>query len=219
MADGLAPALGYRFQDIGLLRRALTHRSVDSDPSYERLEFLGDRVLGLLIASLLYKTFPKEPEGALARRHTALVRQETVAEVAQDIDLGAVLTLSKGEEDVGGRDNPALLCDVCEAVIGALYLDGGIEVADAFVLRYWRPLMDRDPAPPKDAKTSLQEWAQGRGLPLPLYRETGRSGPPHRPEFTIAVSVDGLPEASGTGSSKRAAEQEAARRCLEQIDP
>jgi len=196
----------------------LTHSSTGGDaPTYERLEFLGDRVLGLIIARLLYDGFPGESEGDLAPRFTKVVQRDTLARVAETIGLGAHMILSDGEDNAGGRANPALLADTCEAVIAALYLDGGLEAANRFVRRYWSPLIEEDATPPQDPKTALQEWAQGRGLPLPEYQETSRSGPDHAPVFSIQVSVQGLPSAPGRGASKRAAEQEAALALLNHI--
>ena len=221
--DELAEALGHQFVDSGLLHEALTHQSAvpsrdTPDASYQRLEFLGDRVLGLVVAELLLSRFPEEPEGDLARRLAALVRKESLATVAKDLDLGRFLILAKGEIEAGEHRNPALLADSCEAVIGALYLDGGLEPARAFIVRHWTPLLEAAPAPPQDSKTKLQEWAQGRGLPLPAYREVGRRGPDHEPVFDVEVSVQGQAPARGEGRSKRLAEQSAARALLEALD-
>lgn len=220
-ASGVADlevALGHRFRDSKRLIQALTHGSVGGGPrSYERLEFLGDRVLSLVVAHMLYDRFRTEPEGSLARRHTALVRGETLARVARTLDLPRWMRLSRGEEDLGGRDNPALLADVCEAVLGALYLDAGYDTTDRFIRRHWAPLMDEDLAPPKDAKTTLQEWAQGRGLPLPVYETVATTGPAHAPTFTVAARVEGQPSATANGSSKRQAEQRAAAALMDQL--
>lgn len=225
--EELCHRLGHSFAHQALLRQALTHASIGGHGgsggdirtrSNERLEFLGDRVLGLIVARLLYDEYPREAEGALAQRHAALVCRETLAHVAETIRLGPLIRLSRGEEEAGGSRNPGLLADTCEAVIAALYLDGGMDAASGFVHRYWRPLMDAALRPPKDAKTALQEWAQGRGLALPRYREVAREGPAHAPRFTVEVSVDGGPRAAtALGSSKRAAEQAAAEDLLEAI--
>lgn len=180
----------------------------------QRLEFLGDRVLGLIVAEMLFAAFPAEDEGALAKRFAALVRQEGLAAVALDLGLGRFLTLSRGEEESGGRDNPATLADACEAVIGALYLDGGLDAARSFIERHWQPMMSAEALPPKDAKTALQEWAQAAGLNLPRYTVIRSDGPPHDPVFEVEVAVEGKPPASGAGRSKRAAEQAAARELL-----
>jgi ribonuclease-3 len=218
----LETALHHRFSDPRLLEQALTHASHAQDGkgarvSNERLEFLGDRVLALAVADLLYERFPNEDEGAMARRHAVLVNRESLARVAAELDLASHMIISRGEEEAGGRDNRGLLADACEAVIAALYLDGGLKVATRFIHRYWKPLMARDATPPKDAKTALQEWAQARGLPLPAYREVERQGPPHAPVFLIEVSIEGLPPSTSTGSSKRAAEQAAAEALLDHV--
>lgn len=215
-ADRLAPVIQHRFGNPQLLYEALTHGSAGDEHghNYERLEFLGDRVLSLVVAELLYRNFPDEAEGKLARRSAALVRRDALAEVAGEIGLGPFLVLSKGEDDSGGRQNPSLLADVCEAVIAALYLDGGLPVAARFIERYWQPMMSRSRKPPTDAKTALQEWLQGRGEPLPVYRIVERTGPDHAPEFTIEVAAGDNYRAVGKGANRRAAEQDAARALL-----
>jgi ribonuclease-3 len=221
--ETLLDALGHRARNPSLFLEALTHPSAKGLPdasrdSYERLEFLGDRVLGLVIADLLLSAFPEEPEGFLARRLATLVRRETLAEVGLELELGSFVRLAKGEQDSGEARNPAILADACEALIAALYLDGGLPAAHSFIARYWSGRLAAEPEPPKDAKTRLQEWAQGRGLALPAYRETSREGPPHEPLFSVEVRVEGLPPESGAGRSKRIAEQEAASRLLERIE-
>lgn len=218
----LCAALGHVFERRELLERALTHPSDghgrDSrTDNYERLEFLGDRVLGLIIADLLFATYRHEREGKLARRHTQLVRREALVRVAETIGLGAHIQLSASEAETGGRDNPSILADCCEAVIAGLYLDGGLPAATGFIHKYWVPLMREAPEPPIDPKTALQEWAQGRGLPLPRYRVSGRTGADHAPMFEIEVAVEGLPSATATGRSKRAGENEAAQLMLDAI--
>ena len=221
--EALARTLNHDFSQPALLKRALTHpsaaakRKAGAADSYERLEFLGDRVLGLIVADLLLRRFPKESEGALARRHTALVRRETLADVARDVGISRFLRLAKGEDEAGERENPAILADACEAVIGALYLDGGLEVARRVVETALEPYLNSAGKPPQDAKTGLQEWAQARGLPLPQYREVGREGPPHQPLFSIEVSVEGHPPEQGRGRSKRASEQSAAQALLKRL--
>lgn len=221
-----AAALGHTFANRDLLREALTHRSavdrqrgrnLDLRYGNERLEFLGDRVLSLAVADLLIARFPDESEGELARRHAALVRAEALAEVARAIDLGAHLAVAESEEATGGREKPAILADACEAVIGALYRDGGLAAACAFVERYWMPRIEPESEPPRDPKTTLQEWAQGRGLPLPSYREVGREGPPHAPQFVMEVTVRGRPPARGSGKTKREAERTAAIAMLDAL--
>lgn len=214
----LEQRLGHRFANRRLLDRALTHRSAGNlgDGSYERLEFLGDRVLGLVIADLLLLNFPKEPEGHLSRRYNALVRQETLAAIARDLDLGPDIRFGTSEEAEGGA-NPGILSDVCEAIIAALYRDGGLEVARNFILRHWEPRLDIDLKPPRDGKSALQEWTMARGLGLPQYEELARSGPDHAPVFTIRVSVPGHGSATAEGRAKRQAEQTAAELLFESL--
>jgi ribonuclease-3 len=218
--DSLAETLGHRFLRPELLAEALTHASAATRParggefSNERLEFLGDRVLALVIAEMLFETFGRETEGALARRLAALTRKEALAEVGAALDLGRHLQMSRSEADGGGRSHPGMLADACEAVIGALYLDGGLPAADRMIRRCWAPLIGADSHPPQDAKTALQEWAQARGLPLPIYRVLETQGPAHSPLFNVEVRVEGWAPAAGSGRSKRAAEQEAATALL-----
>lgn len=214
---GLYMALGHRFRRPELLREALTHPSVDSGDAtanYERLEFLGDRVLGLVIARMLFERYPGDREGALARRHTALVRAETLTLVARRLDLGSFIVISEAEENAGGRNKASVLANCCEAVIAALYLDGGMYAATRFIRRHWRPLMNENIAAAKDPKTALQEWAQKRNLPLPTYTIVDRKGPDHEPEFSIQVQVRGMPTVTATGRSKRVAECAAAASLL-----
>jgi len=217
--EALEGRLQYRFKDRAGLLRALTHRSaVPGDQvaheSYQRHEFLGDRVLALVVAEMLFTTYPREEEGDLARRLNQLVRRETCAEVAIDLDLGSVVRLGTGERQSGGRRKEAILGDVAEAVIAAIYLDGGFEPAKDFVLRNWKPRMDSLTGPLRDSKTLLQEWAQGRGQGLPNYTIVERSGPDHAPIFRVAVMIDGETAGEGQGKSKRDAEQAAAAEAL-----
>jgi ribonuclease-3 len=219
----LPELLDHAFANDELLTEALTHPSAAGRRGgrrhhYERLEFLGDRVLGLVVADLLWRRFPTEAEGELTRRHAHLVRKEALAEVALALGLGRHLIVSKSEDSTGVRDNPRVLADVCEAVIAALYLDGGLGVATHFVERWWEPRLAALGAPPRDPKTALQEWAQARGLPLPSYKSVPGDGPAHRRLFTVTVRVEGLPPASATGSSKRAAETAAAASALAALD-
>jgi len=221
--DQLAKNLDHRFTRPELLDEALTHSSLTLDQadrlnSNQRLEFLGDRVLGLVVADLLLARYSGEEEGALARRHAELVRKETLARVAGEIGLGGHIRMSRGDEEAGGRDNPAILADACEAVIAALYLDGGLPAAAAFIGRHWPALMEEDLTPPKDAKTALQEWAQARGKPVPDYREVSREGPPHAPVFVMEVSVAEEAPQTGSGTSKRAAQQKAAQELLDRLE-
>lgn len=215
----LEAVLDYTFKVPGVLRRATTHASAAKEVwnAYERLEFLGDRVLGLVIADQLLDRFPHEREGEIARRHVQLVRRETLAEVARQLDIGRFLALSQGEEDVGARESESILADVMEAILGAIYLDGGLEAARRLILRHWTPLLEADRKPPRDPKTSLQEWAQGRRHGLPVYALITQEGPAHAPEFTISVSVADYPVRIAKGRSKRHAEQAAATLLLEDL--
>ena len=219
MEVSLKSVLGHEFVNTNLLAEALMHRSATfrDRPNYERLEFLGDRDLGFTIADLLLDAYPNEEEGALAKRHADLVRRETLAEVARDAGFGPHIKMSRGEAESGGRENDAILADVCEALIAAVYRDGGIEPARRFIARYWSHRLQAPVCPPEDAKTSLQEWAQGQGLPLPNYRMVRREGPDHAPEFTVAVGVQGWKETEGRGSSKRTAERAAAEALLARV--
>lgn len=213
--EELEKILKHQFKKTELLQKALTHGSVNShvDANYERLEFLGDRVLGVSIASLLYQMFPNEPEGNLSQRFTSLVCKETVAEVARTLRLGEFMRVV-GEEI---RDNENVLCDVCEAVIGAIYIDGGVEAAINFVNNHWKELIDKNLAPHKDAKTLLQEVSHVKGLGAPVYRLVSRAGSEHEPTFRIAVVLkDGL-EQVGEGRNKKLAEFDAASKMLEII--
>jgi ribonuclease-3 len=208
---------GYTFKNPTLLDLALVHPSANKTQNNQRLEFLGDAVLGTVIARMLYELFPNEPEGELARRHAALVRGETLADIARLIDLGAELTIAASEEKLGGRNNASNLEDALEALIGALYVDGGMEAAENFILPRWKTLAENVTAPPKDAKTALQEWAQARGLPVPTYTQKSSTGPAHAPEFTMEACVQGHPPAEATAPSKRAAEQLAAKKLRESL--
>jgi ribonuclease III len=214
--------LGHRFAGKARLREALTHSSATRPGrrfrrSNERLEFLGDRILDVVIAELLFLRFPDEGEGALSQRQAGLVRREALAEVAAELGIGQWLILARSEEEGGGRSNPAILADALEALIGALYLDGGWAIAEAFIRAHWEPRLADMRGPPRDAKTALQEWTQSRGLGLPAYQVTGTSGPPHAPTFEIAVSLADVAKVTATGSSKRAAEQAAAERLLARL--
>lgn len=223
----IAESIGYSFTDCGLLTEALTHPSAFSAArghrrgprrrDYERLEFLGDRVVGLVIADLLWRRFDTEPEGDLTRRHTHLVRRETLAGVAERLGLGRHLILSPAEAAAGAAANPGILADVCEALIAAVYLDGGFAAAFALIRRLWGPLIDEMEEPPRDPKTALQEWAQARGLARPSYELVAASGPDHARRFTMAARVAGGEPAIATASSKRTAETRAAATLLERL--
>lgn len=218
MSDSFEALLGHTFKRPALLKEALTHRSAllghgRTHGSNERLEFIGDRVLGLVMAEWLAERFPLEQEGELGRRLAYLVSQPVLATVAETIGLAAALSVAPGEARAGVTKRATVMADALEAALGALYLDGGLDVARDFVRRGWHDAMIGQIAPPKDAKTALQEWAQKRGLDLPGYEVTARSGPPHAPEFTVTVTVGGL-SGAGTAGSKRAAEQLAAEALL-----
>ena len=215
----LKAAIQYEFKDLDLLRVALTHASAlepseTVSGSYQRLEFLGDRVLGLAIASMLHRHFPKADEGELARRFNHMVKRETCAEIAQELSVGDAMRIGQAEAQTGGRKKTALLADICEAIIAAIYLDGGYEAAENFIERLWEPRMLSWSGPLRDAKTTLQEWAQSQSMPTPRYEVTGRDGPDHAPNFTVAVIVQGLTAEEGKGGSKRIAEQNAAEAVL-----
>ena len=211
----LEAALGRSFENPDLLTEALTHRSAagEATPSNERLEFLGDRVLGLVIAQLLMARFPAAEEGEMSRRLTALVRREALAEIAERIDLAAHVVFGPSDARAG-RENAGLLANACEAVIGALFLDGGLAAARSFIDSAWGAMIDDGEGAARDAKTRLQEWAQARGRSLPHYEVTDREGPAHAPQFAVKVHVDGEAPEAGEGASKRAAEQAAAAAML-----
>ncbi len=217
--DRLFEALGRRV-DPELMDRALTHPSAATParPHYQRLEFLGDRVLNLLIAEALHQRRPDEPEGRLAPRLNELVRKETCAEVAAEIGLGPHLRLDRAESRGGGRKRVTILADAMEAVIAAVWLDGGVEAARETVLRLWGARLDAQGADaPQDAKTALQEWAQARGMTPPTYAVLDRRGPDHAPRFTVEARLaDGAAEAA-EAPTKRAAEQAAAAALLERV--
>ncbi|MDR3425077.1 MAG: ribonuclease III [Alphaproteobacteria bacterium] len=217
--SALAERLGHKFAAPRLLEEALTHPSLSGahqrkkGAPYERLEFLGDRVLGLAIAEWLYETFPNADEGEMAKRHAALVNRDALRSVAVEIGLAQFVRLAHDQHVEAGRKNIATLPDAMEAVIGALYLDGGYAPARDFIHKYWQ----RDIAvseTPADPKTTLQEWAQKQGLPLPVYRVVKNSGPPHAPKFMIEVSVKGFPPEQAEGNSKRDAQKLAAGKLL-----
>ena len=212
--------LGHRFARPEMLIRAVTHSSIVSPhrDDNQRLEFLGDRVLGLVMAEALLKADPTAPEGLLAPRYNALVRREACADVARQIDLGAVLKLGRSEMKSGGRRKEALLADAMEAVIAAVYQDGGFDAARAAVLRLWGDRIHNVAADARDAKTALQEWAQARGETPPSYVEIARTGPDHQPQFTIEVRLASGPSEQATAGSKRQAEQAAATALLKKVD-
>ena len=211
----LCRTLGVEFADQSLLTRALTHASIENSSdtnTYERLEFLGDRVLGLVVCDFLMQSFPAEDEGALSRRLSGLVDRTTLAAVAASIDLEDYIIHGGGTSL-----NPSILADVMEALFGAIYRDGGLEKARPIIERLICTLADEVSSPPTDSKTALQEWAQGCKLGLPTYREIDRSGPDHQPVFSVEVSVEGVESCVAEGASKRGAEQAAAAKLLARV--
>ena len=210
--------VGHTFKDKDLLDRALTHISALSGGSransYQRLEFLGDHVLGLVVSDMLFQAYPRANEGELSRRLADLVRKDACADVARAMDLGPALRLGSSEAVAGGRSRTTILADACEALVGAVFIDGGYRAAAKLIEKYWKERMMQPARPLRDPKTMLQEWAQARGLPTPDYREVSRSGPQHKPKFKVVVVLPDREPAEGMGASKRAAEQAAAAAML-----
>lgn len=213
--------IGYTFSNKKLLEEALTHPSKtrltkQKSFNYQRLEFLGDAVLGLVITEMLYEAFPNESEGSLAKRLAGLVRSESIAIVGKKLGIEPFIIMASSEEMSGGRSNASNIEDVCEALIGAIYVDGGFDPAKDFIIKHWKELLKNQTLPPKDAKTALQELVQGQGKKLPEYIVVAETGPSHAPEFTIEVRINGA-TVQATGNSKRAAEQKAAQLMLEKL--
>lgn len=216
LPDWLEATLGHRPRDPSLFKRALTHASRD-EADYERLEFLGDRVLGLVTATWLYELFPDEPEGKLSRRFNVLVSGEVCADVARELGIGGHVILGKQARDDGAADSDNVLGDVTEALIGALYLEAGLDAATRFIRARWGDRLDRHERAPKHPKSALQEWAAANDKRPPHYELTGRSGPHHAPRFVVQVSIRDVGEASAEGLSKQDAETAAARALLEKL--
>lgn len=208
--------VGYMPNDLTLFERALTHSSVQGN-NYERLEFLGDRVIGLLIARWLYERFPHEPEGKLSRRFNSLVARETCAEVGRELGLPALIRLGKQAREDGANWSDNVVGDVVEALAGALFLDGGLEPAEKFVRQCWRPLIEEQRKAPKHPKSALQELAAAKGMSNPDYEVTRQSGAHHSPQFAVRVSIGNLGAAEGQGTSKQEAETAAAAALLEAL--
>ena len=211
--------IGHGFADPSLLKTAFTHVSAlkasrNRADSYQRLEFLGDHVLGLVVSDMLYRAFPRADEGELSKRLADLVRKETCVDIARSLGFLDAIKLGAVGAGAGARLRKSVLGDICEAVIGAVYLDGGYAAAARFVEANWVERMRNPVRPLRDPKTVLQEWAQAKGLPVPVYREVERTGPHHDPQFRVAVDLPGLPSAEGTGGSKRVAEKAAASAML-----
>jgi ribonuclease-3 len=216
----LEARIGHSFADPNLLMQAITHVSAlksgrKRGDSYQRLEFLGDHVLGLVVSDMLYHAFPNADEGELSKRLAELVRKESCADVAKSLGLVDDIKLGSVGSSADARLRKSVLGDICEAVIGAIFLDGGHVAAAEFVKRNWTERMHKPRRPLRDPKTVLQEWAQGKGLPTPVYREVERTGPHHDPQFRVAVDLPGLAPAEGIGGSKRAAEKVAASVMIE----
>lgn len=216
LADWVEAQTGHRPRDLALFERALTHAS-RGEADYERLEFLGDRVLGLSVAAWIYETFPAEPEGMLSRRFNVLVSRETCALVAREIGLAAQMRLGRQAREDGAGDSDNVLGDMVEALLGALFLEAGLGVAAGFVRRHWAGLLDRQASAPKHPKSALQEWAAAHNRKPPEYELLERLGPGHAPRFRVQVSIRGAGEASAEGTSKQEAETEAARVLMERL--
>lgn len=210
----LQDVLGYQFKDVDILKRALTHSSTNDDYNYQRLEFLGDRVLGLVMAHALFEEFRGENEGGLAKRHTALVQGTTCAIIGQAHHIGDFIILSTSEKDAGVHLNESIIADVVESLIGAIFIDGGFEATREVVLRLWGNNIKTLTNAPQDPKTELQEWVQARGHALPVYEIIDKSGPDHAPHFIIQLSIEGHAPIKASGTSRRQAEKTVARQML-----
>lgn len=212
----LEKALGHHFKNKELLSQALTHASSKQRStvsiSYERLEFLGDRILGLVVAEMLYQAFPDESEGALAKRHGLLVSQTVLEKIADTLEIKSAIHAMGRETTL--LLTGSILADMVESLIAALYLDAGFETARVFIMKQWQNYLIQDLKPPEDGKSALQEWTQSRGLPLPAYKIVNREGPDHQPVFTVEVSVTGHPPQQATGASKQLAEKLAAMKLI-----
>lgn len=221
MGDGfftkLEKIIGYKFKDRHLLERALTHSSTNDAYNYQRLEFLGDRVLGLVMADALFTEFRGENEGGLAKRHTVLVQGATCAVIGQAHNIGDFVILSDSERISGGNLNENIIADVVESLLGAIYRDGGYEAAQKVILKLWGDNIKTLEDAPQDPKTELQEWVQARGMDLPLYEVAEKSGPDHAPIFLMRLTVEGQEAVEAEGPSRRQAEKTAARLMLKKL--
>lgn len=215
--DDLQKVIGYQFTNIDLLKDALTHSSAAQDTNYERLEFLGDRVLGLVVSEILYEKFPEENEGDLAKRLASLVQGTWLAKIATDMNLGDFICFSDAERSAGGYENEHILADAVEALLGALYLDSGLSICQDFIKKWWGNSFFEKKTPPQHPKTTLQEFLQGKGLPLPLYKIVSQSGPDHAPVFDIELTVKGYDPVIAQGKSRQLAEKEAAKKFMESL--
>ncbi|MCC3860662.1 ribonuclease III [Pseudemcibacter aquimaris] len=210
--------IGYSFKNEELIREALTHPSLEGAKNYQRLEFVGDRVLGLAIAAWMFELYPDVDEGGLASRHTNLVRREACAKVGEEIGLGDFIHMAKSSEDTGGRKRETIIADVSESIIGAIYLDANYQEAEKFIRKFWKDQAYNVKVAKRDAKTRLQELVQSKGKPTPNYVTVDKEGPDHQPVFTIALRVKGEEEEQAKGKSKREAEQNAAEAMLERLE-
>lgn len=213
----LEEVIGYQFKDIHYLERALTHSSTNDDYNYQRLEFLGDRVLGLVMAHALFSEFKNENEGGLAKRHTALIQGLTCSMIGQKFNIGDYIILSSSEKDAGVHLNENIIADVVESLIGAVYIDGGYEAAQRIVLMMWGDIIKTLKTAPQDPKTELQEWVQARNLELPVYNIIDKQGPDHAPKFVIQLSIQGFDVMTAEGSSRRQTEKIVAKMMLEKL--
>jgi ribonuclease-3 len=228
MLKKLNESIGYNFNNLDLLKEALTHPSITirenhndkllSKKNYERLEFLGDSILGMIITEFLLKEYPNEKEGNLAKRRSALVCGEALSKIALQLKIGDYMYMTEGEDHSGGRTNESNLENALEALIGAIYQDSGLEEVRNFIYRFWLPLTYEMKEPPRDPKTSLQEWAQKLGKPIPEYKTIDTQGPSHSPMFTVSVKVAGLEPVTAIASTKRIAERLAAKLLLQKIE-
>ncbi len=218
MIDKFQKEIGYFFKNEALLKVALTHSSTGRDKNYERLEFLGDRVLGLVVAHLLFENFPDENEGDLAKRLAFLVQGKTLAKLSNQISLGDYILLSEAERGAGGAANDHILADVFEAVIGAIYIDGGIAPCESLIKTQWGNILNSMEKPPQHPKTAIQEWVQSRSLPLPVYKIIDQSGPDHAPIFKVELFVKGYDPVIAIGKSRAAAEKLAAQEFMKGVE-
>ncbi len=217
MFPELYKKIDYTFKNADLLREALTHPSADEKRNYERLEFLGDSVLTLVITDILISKFKSEPEGDLAKRRAYVINGKILSEIAQNIGIQDHIILSDSEENMGGRDNMKILENSMEAIIGALYLDGGITPPTSLIKKYWIPFIEKNVSPPVDEKTYLQEWAQAHHHNIPVYKVSAKKGPDHSPDFTVTVDIGDMPQSTGHGHSKKEAEKNAAANMIKYI--
>jgi ribonuclease III len=218
----LEERIDYQFKDRKVLLEALTHPSMSTidkgtglkSVNYERLEFLGDSVLSLIVTELLINNYPDEPEGKLAKRRAVLVSGATLSKVAKELHIGDSMIMTDGERNAGGQKNPRNLENTIEAIIGGIYIDGGMEEAKVFIVKHWLPLVQAMKIAPTNPKTALQEWAQKRGKPIPIYKVVSNHGPAHSPEFNVEVMVENLDPVQARGKSKKVAEVLAAVKIL-----